>query len=335
MNRKWMQLAVAVAVALPAALAAQETPRPSPAPRPRARARAPFSVFSFSGNRGRIGVIVNTAANADSDKIGARIEGVTPAGPAAKAGLKVGDIITKFNGTSLAGVRAEGEEDESGPGAKLVELAHDLDPGDTVQVEYRRGSDAKKATLVAEEVSYSSDFHMSPAPTPELAWPPGHMMIEPGMGSFGFCFGEGWCDLNLVRLNADLGEYFGTSEGLLVVKAPADSSLPIKSGDVILSIGGRKPTTAEHAMRILRSYDAGETVSIEIMRKQKRLTLAWKVPEREDMIRARPPRTPRHNERGEASYWRILPKVQARVLASTMAKVHVMGRVKWQHLRAI
>jgi S1-C subfamily serine protease len=336
MNRKWMQLAVAVAVALPAALAAQETPRPSPAPR--ARARAPFSVFSFSGNRGRIGVIVNTAANADSDKIGARIEGVTPGGPAAKAGLKVGDIITKFNGTSLAGVRAEGEEDESGPGAKLVELAHNLDPGDSVQVEYRRGSDAKKATLVAEEVSYSSDWRMSPPPMPpmpELAFPPGHVMVEPGMGSFGFCFGEGWCDLNLVRLNADLGEYFGTSEGLLVVKAPADSSLPLRSGDVILSIGGRKPTTAEHAMRILRSYDVGETVSIEIMRKQKRVTLAWKVPEREDMIRARPSRTPRHNERGEASYYRILPKVQERVLAGAMAKVRALGRVKWRSLRAI
>jgi len=332
MNRKWMQLAVAVAVALPATVAAQGTPRPAPAPR--ARARAPFSVFTFSGNRGRIGVIVNTAANADSDKVGARIEGVTPGGPAAKAGLKVGDIITKFNGTSLGGVRAE-EEEESGPGAKLVELAHELDPGDTVQVEYRRGSDSKKATLVAEEVSYSNEFRMSPPPTPELAFPPGHMMIEPGIGagSFGFCFGEGWCELNLVRLNADLGDYFGTSEGLLVVKAPADSSLPLKSGDVILSIGGRKPTTAEHAMRILRSYDAAETVSIEIMRKQKRMTLAWKVPEREDMMRVRPSRAPRHNERGEASYYRLMPKVQTRALAGAMAKVRARMRV--HTLRAI
>src|SRR3989441_13101195 len=126
---------------------------PHPAPAPRARARTPFGVFSFSGNRGRIGVVVNTASNADSDKIGARIDGVTPGGPAAKGGLKAGDIITKFNGTSLAGVRAE-DEDESGPGMKLVQLAHDLDPGDTVRVEYRRGGDTKKATLVAEEVSY-------------------------------------------------------------------------------------------------------------------------------------------------------------------------------------
>jgi len=322
MNRKWMQLAVAVAVALPAALAAQGTPRPAPAPRARARASTPFGVFSFSGNRGRIGVIVNTAANADSDKIGARIDGVTPGGPAAKAGLKAGDIIAKFNGTSLAGVRAE-DEDESGPGMKLIELAHDLDTGDTVQVEYRRGGDTRKATLVAEEVSYSSEFRMPP--TPELVFPHGNMMIEPGMGGggFGFCFGEGWCDLNLVRLNPDLGEYFGTTEGLLVIKAPADSSLPLKSGDVILSIGGRKPTTVEHAMRILRSYDAGETVSIEIMRKQKRMTLSWKVPAESSRTRIFP-HTPRHNERGEPSIFRIEPKLRYKTLARAMAKARAL-----------
>lgn len=329
MSRKWMQLAVAVAVALPATLAAQETPRPSPAPR--ARARTPFSVFSFSGNHGRIGVIVNTAANADSDKIGARIDGVTPGGPAAKAGLKVGDIITKFNGTSLAGVRAE-DEDESGPGTKLVELAHTLDPGDTVQVEYRRGGDTKKATLVAEEVGDSRGFTFGPG---AMVMPPMTPMPEFGEHGFSFCFGEGWCDLNLVRLNPDLGEYFGTSEGLLVIKAPADSTLPLKSGDVILSIGGRKPATVEHAMRILRSYDMGETVSVEIMRKQKRLTLSWKVPEREDMRRVRPSRTPRHNERGEPSYYRILPKLRARALARAATKVRVLDRMKWRKLRAI
>ena len=333
MNRKWMLFALAVAVALPAALAAQEPPQPAPAPR--ARARTPLGVFSFSGNRGRIGVVVNTAANADSDKIGARIDGVTPGSPAAKAGLKAGDIITKFNGTSLAGVRAE-DEDESGPGMKLVQLAHDLDPGDTVQVEYRRGGDTKKATLVAEEVSYTREFRMPPTPElgPQLGLPHGNMVIEPGMLGFGFCFGEGWCDLNLVRLNADLGEYFGTSEGLLVIKAPADSSLPLKSGDVILSIGGRKPTTVEHAMRILRSYDAGETVAIEIMRKQKRMTLSWKVPSESARTRIFP-HTPRHNERGEPSIYRIEPKIRAQTLARTMAKMRTLGRLKWRSLRAI
>src|SRR5256712_6172769 len=103
----------------------------------------------------------------------------------------------------------------------------------------------------------------------------------PDMQHFEFSFGMPWGDLELVGLNPDLGEYFGTKEGELVVKAPADSSLPVKGGDVILSISGRKPSSPSHAMRILRSYEAGETVSIELMRKQKRLTVAWKVPEPE------------------------------------------------------
>src|SRR5256886_17455834 len=60
------------------------------------------------------------------------------------------------------------------------------------------------------------------------------------------------------------------------------SSLPLKGGDVITSIGGRKPANPSHAMRILRSYETGETVSIEILRKQKRMSPTWKVPARED-----------------------------------------------------
>src|SRR6266511_919851 len=226
MQRNWIVLAAAALAAWPGGLAAQQrTPRPPREPRAFA--------YSFDDNRGRIGVIVRTDANSETDKIGAKIEGVTPGGPADKAGLKVGDIITKFNGTALADARVE-EEDESGPGRKLIELARKLEPGDTVQVEYRRGGETRKAT--------------------------------------------------------------------------ADSGLPLKSGDVILAIGGRKPSSPSHAMRILRSYDAGETVSIDIMRKQKRLTVTWKVPAREERSFRR------HEQREDQSRfrWRVShrPRVQ-------------------------
>ena len=58
-----------------------------------------------------------------------------------------------------------------------------------------------------------------------------------------------------------------------MVKAPGDSTLPLRSGDVILVIGGRRPTSPSHAMRILRSYEGGETVTIEILRKKKHSTV--------------------------------------------------------------
>ena len=190
MQRHWF-IIVAAAGLWAGGLAAQEPPAAPRAPRaPRARA---FS-FSFSDNRGRLGVIVRTDASAESDKIGAKIEGVTPGSPADKGGLKVGDIITKFAGTSLGGIKGE-DEDESGPGHKLVALARKLEPGDTVRIEYRRGADAKQATLVAADLDGGMRWDM---PGPPMAMP-----RMPGMALE--WFGEPWGDLELVSLNPDLG----------------------------------------------------------------------------------------------------------------------------------
>ena len=303
MQRKWIVIAAAAITAWPMVLTAQDTSTTAPRVTRRAPRIARGFAYAMGENRGRIGVIVRTDARAETDKFGARIDAVTPGGPADKAGLKVGDIITKFNGTSLAGVPADDDE-ESGPGKKLIELAHRLDPGDTIQIEYRRGTDSKKATLVAENLGGRSRIEIGD---------PG-MMVMPDMHdmpdmNFDF-FVSPWGDLKLVSLNPDLGEYFGTKEGILVVKTPADSSLPLKGGDVIVSVGGRKPASPEHAMRILRSYDKGETVSIEILRKQKRLTVAWKVPSRDD--RSFRVREERH-ERDEQSAWRRVARHRIRL----------------------
>jgi S1-C subfamily serine protease len=243
-------------------------------------------VYAFGENRGRIGVIVDTKSDAAGDKVGARIDGITPGGPAEKSGLKVGDVITRFNGTALGGAASEDDE-RSGPGMKLIDLARELDPGDTVQVEYRRGSDARKVTIVAEDLgggAWSGRMEM-----PEMdAFK--ELLPQMSMGPGEFAFGSPWGGIELVKLNPDLGDYFGTREGVLVVRAPEDSSLALKGGDVIISIGDRKPASPEQAMRILRSYDVGETVSVDVLRKQKHVTVTWKVPDRENRIFRKTPR---------------------------------------------
>jgi hypothetical protein len=325
MTRTWIVAAFAAFTLSPVAAWAQETPRPRPRPAPRARARTrvetgPFGVFAFSDNRGRIGVVVKTVADAADDKLGARIEAVTPGAPAEKAGLKAGDIITRFNGTALGGVATE-DDQASGPGMKLIELARALDPGDTVQVEYRRGSDSRKATLVAEDLGGGAMTHMDMAELgdmPEMGDMP-HMMDFPrlgggGPGAFSLTIGDAWGGIELVSLNPDLGEYFGAREGVLVVRASEDSTLPLKGGDVIVAIGGRKPTSPMHAMRILRSYESGETVAIEVLRKQKRTPLSWKVPESEERFNLMP-RVRRPRE--EPSRYRISPRIR---LAPVMAR---------------
>src|SRR2546423_13938373 len=271
MQRNCMLLAAAVLTTLPTVLPAQEPAVPPRVTRDRARTERDLRALAFGYKYGRIGVVVRTDADAETDKVGAKIEGVTPGSPADKAGLKVGDVITKFKGTALGGLKA-GNDEESGPGRKLIALARKLEPGDTVRLEYRRGNDTKPATLVAEDLG--SGFRM------EMPGMPGPPMMMPAMPDMGFemSFGAPWGDLELVSLNPDLGEYFGTKEGVLVVKAPADSSLSLKGGDVILSIGGRKPSSPSHAMRILRSYEKGEAGASDLPRKHKTLALAGKGP---------------------------------------------------------
>lgn len=308
MIRNFTVAVFAACLMLPAASAGQGTPRRPSTMRPRVRVETrngPFGVYAFGDNHGRIGVVVDPRADAAADKVGARIEAVTPGGPAEKAGLKVGDVITRFNGTALGGAASEDDEN-SGPAMKLIDLTRELEPGDTVQVEYRRGSDARKATLVAEDLgggrTWTGQMEMPEMGEFENMFP--HMRMGPG-NDFEFAFGSPWGGIELVQLNPDLGDYFGTREGVLVVKAPEDSTLALKGGDVIVSIGGRKPTSPMQAMRILRSYDAGESVTLDVLRKQKHVTVSWKVPENENR---RFRMSPRMHE--EPSWFRVAPKLR-------------------------
>ena len=315
MIRTWTLAAIAASMIMPSLALAQAAPRrPS---RPRVRVESgPGSVFAFSDSRGRIGVVVDTRADATGDKVGARIDGITPGGPAEKAGLKAGDVITRFNGTALGGAESENDED-SGPGMKLIDLARSLDPGDSVQVEYRRGTDSRKATLIAEDLggsrSWSGTMEM-----PEMRGYMEDMMPKVRMGggdNFEVFMGSPWGGIELVKLNPDLGDYFGTREGVLVVKAPEDSSLALKGGDVLVSIGGRKPASPEQAMRILRSYDVGETVTIDVLRKRSHVNVTWKVPDRERSFFKMAPRM--HEEPSRFRMRTMLPAMRLRSVLRT------------------
>ena len=224
--------------------------------------RRPFAAgeaFQYAFGRARIGVSVSVD---EEDRNGARIESVVDDGPADNAGLKAGDIITRFGDTRLDGENA---------GQRLVELARALEPGDTVRVEYTREGRRSNATVVAEEVEGA--FTMT-IPSMERLAPMVHDLRDRVM-----LLGGGIGGLQLKELTPELGEYFGATEGVLVLEAPADSSLPLRAGDVILAIDGREVQSASHAQRILASYDAEETVRFNIMRKQQRQTVEWKVPE--------------------------------------------------------
>lgn len=314
MNRNWMPALALLVAAAP--LMAQDAP---PSAQPKVRIERSYGgpgwgtpgdmQFSMT-RRARLGIKVNLQARA-TDSIGAYVDGVTPGGPAAKAGLEAGDVITKLDGTSLVGgASRQGSAERSPPGMRLIELAARLPGNDTISVDYRRGKDRKSTTLVTQE-DPENLFVMTPEGDGEFSFrfdgdgPEGFdPQLMPGMGMgmrtpmapgmkmrtpigedmpFRVFVSSELEELELVPLNPDLAPYFGATDGVLVINVPQGSTLGLKGGDVVLMIDGRKPANTAQMHRILRSYDPGNTVKFEILRNKKTMSVSGTIPNPPEM----------------------------------------------------
>ena len=216
---------------------------------------------------------------------GVRIESVSPGGPAAEAGVKAGDIIVAIEAKPVT------------TGRELVRAMEAIEPGEKVQLGLKR--DGKPVNLAVEARELDRAFIAGTPALPAVRPLPALPALPPVMhefeGDMHWLLG-GWSDAELVTLTPDLGRYFGADKGVLVARAPGEASFGLKDGDVIVSIGGREPQSGTHAMRILRSYQPGESVELRILRDRRAQTLSAKVPEhpKRDVLRfaAPPPKPP-------------------------------------------
>ena len=237
--------------------------------------------------RARLGLKVNLQAQ-DTDSIGARVDAVTPGGPAAKAGIRSGDVITRLDGNSLlTAPELPREPGRSLPGLRLIELAARLGPNDTVPLEFRRGTDRKVVTLITagdprslemgNRIVIPRDFaQQSLEGMRAMGSDPEIGDLDIRLPRMAMLYGGELSEIELAPLNPDLGQYFGTSEGILVISAPRGSSLGLRGGDVVLAVDQRKPASPSHLLRILRSYDHDESFKIDILRNRKRETITAK-----------------------------------------------------------
>ncbi len=202
---------------------------------------------------------------------GAIVIGVSPGGPAAKAGVAAGDTIVAINDVELG--RTAGDEE---PTARLLGQMAQVSPGEEVKLRLMRDGDYRVVVVMAQQNSRLPFVFNSDG---------GGMIYDGGPGGprvsvapWARLFMSPWSDVELVSLTPGLGEYFGVDEGLLVVRAGRTSELGLRDGDVILDIGGREPQSPEHALRILQSFEAGESLQAAIMRQRRRETVSITVP---------------------------------------------------------
>jgi C-terminal processing protease CtpA/Prc len=236
--------------------------------------RVQYFEYMTDPRRAVLGVLIDDESEKRDDP-GVRLLAVTPGSGADKAGLRAGDLVLSMNGRPLA------REGKTTPQKQMREVLKTLKAGDEVKVEYQRDGKKKVATVVTT------------APEPELAMAPSPGMLEEWLRDEDFeKYGSGAMSampmfhfrgpairgLELCKLDEDLGTYFKTTDGVLVVKAPKTGALSLKSGDVIQKIDGAAVSEPVTVLDKLRSRSDEQSVKLEIVRQGRKMELSGKIP---------------------------------------------------------
>jgi len=264
------------------------------------------------GDRAVIGVVLGS----ESDN-GVEIIGVSPDGPAERAGLEQGDILVSIQDIVLA--------DNDAARESVFEIMSDVDDQEELAVVVERDGVSSEYTVTAEirePRGWQSMIRI--ADVEAVAAVPGdrHVIIErieiPEIDEVAIAaqvteltqhleqyefdyefdheefseFGEHamseaniWFGLprahglELTSINEGLGAYFKTDRGVLVIKAREDNAYGLESGDVILSIDSTAVNSPSDMLRTLRDVEPGSEIDIGIKRNRRDKTLSVIVPE--------------------------------------------------------
>jgi serine protease Do len=187
---------------------------------------------------------------------GVEVTRVREGSPAADAGLRPGDVITKFNGQRVAG------------NDHFSRLVRETPVGQRVTLEvYRGGAPQMMTATVASAANLG--------PVPPLAGPrPGPAV--PDLPRSMTTWRSPVLGVDAEALEGQLAEYFGAKQGVLVRSVTAGSPAEkagIKAGDAILRVEGREVSTPADVTARLRAL-TGRTASLAILREHREITVS-------------------------------------------------------------
>ena len=207
-------------------------------------------------SRGRIGVSVDKR-KIDSrdlkdlgltDASGALITLITPGGPAEKAGMKPGDIVTDFNGKPVKDSNS------------LVDMVVHTAPGTTVPMRVVRNGKPQSLNIRIEELNVDDEIAQTSEPKPEAA---PEAVPEPKETGFGMTV-EALTPQITRRLSVPSGQGGAIVSDLDPRGAAAVGGMA--PTDVILSINGTAVTSPDQVIKTLEVIPSGRIARVLVWR---------------------------------------------------------------------
>ena len=253
------------------------------------------------------------------DGTGVRIAAVTPESGAAKAGLRSGDRITAIEGKPLAGSDANARLADARARLRALDAKTPVALG---YVRDGRNASVKVTPGTGDHLimlhNSDGDFEFSGAPSMHIG-PDGEFSGEARVVQFApggvapqirreiirenLCDDDAdcrmpllaeafrWNGLNLASVDRNLGHYFGTDRGVLVISIPEGMG-GLQPGDVLQKVDGKVVNTPREVMAAAHARAPGSAVPVEYLRDRKVLSTKVTLPERAVLRLPPPPPAP-------------------------------------------
>jgi serine protease Do len=222
---------------------------------------------------------------------GVEVTRVEEDSPAAKAGLKQGDVVLQYNGQ-----RVEGTE-------QFVRLVRETPPGRQVTLQISRNGAIQTITAAVGERKdfvYRRNFGVGPEIAPDmekLREELGRMQLDPKfhqdmarlqaeLGAMRLRMPDmpeplmAWrspvLGIEAEALTSQLAEFFGVKQGVLVRSVAKDSAAEkagIKAGDVIVRVDNQEVSTPSGLSRRVRELDSRSSFPVTVVRNRQEVVL--------------------------------------------------------------
>jgi len=228
-----------------------------------------FDGDAWSGSSKRAFLGVTTEKPGKDGEEGARIHEVSKGSAAFKAGLKVGDIITRVDE-----IRIDGPE-------SLSEAIHKYKPEDKVTLTLKRDGKEQKMTVIlgkAPGISSTNIYKMPRIPDmPDMKDFNYEYKMPPGAYGYGYSYGGARPRLGIKAQDTEDGK------GVKVLEVGDESAAEkagIREGDIITRFDGKEVSSATELVELARASKDKPVIKVSLIRDGRTQELEVRIPKK-------------------------------------------------------